>query len=110
MSELSDHFSDNAEVDEKSCKIITQNLINNSAEMNKNRRSTYILRSIPRNETPVRISEPRFFQREHGGELRQNVKNNTDIKSFSRCEACHHQAEKGSYNERQIQIPSFGRW
>ena len=33
-----------------------------------------------------------------------------EVKSFANCNACHTKAESGSYREREIRIPNYGRW
>jgi len=38
------------------------------------------------------------------------VKDNPEVGSFSRCDACHTGAAKGSYDEHGVRIPGFGRW
>ncbi|MDK9694692.1 MAG: diheme cytochrome c [Sulfurimonas sp.] len=33
-----------------------------------------------------------------------------EVKSLANCMACHTKSDKGSYNEREINIPNFGKW
>lgn len=35
---------------------------------------------------------------------------NQEIKSFSRCEACHGRADQAIFDEDEVRIPGHGRW
>ena len=35
---------------------------------------------------------------------------NPKVNSFSQCDACHIDAEQGSFNEHDVRIPGYGRW
>jgi hypothetical protein len=110
MVSLDEHFDENAELDEETQQQITQYLVENAADQANYKRSKAMMRSLSNNETPLRISETRYFVRKHDELPRRVVKDNPDVKSFSRCEVCHTKADKGSYNEHQVRIPGYGRW
>jgi hypothetical protein len=110
MVSLDEHFDENAELDEETQQQITQYLVENAADQANYKRSKAMMRSLSNNETPLRISETRYFVRKHDELPRRVVKDNPDVKSFSRCEVCHTEADKGSYNEHQVRIPGYGRW
>jgi hypothetical protein len=38
------------------------------------------------------------------------IRKNSKINSFSQCDACHIDAEMGSFNEHSVRIPGYGRW
>jgi len=38
------------------------------------------------------------------------VTGNPTVKSISQCDACHTDAERGTFNEHDINIPGYGRW
>lgn len=110
MGKLNDHFGDNAELDNATHTAILSYLTTNSADHSDYRRSQRIMRSLDDKATPLRISELPYIQREHH-ELPSNVfKAHPDLKSLSQCNACHTQAAKGSFAEREINIPGMGRW
>lgn len=110
MSGLEQHFEDNAELDQQSHQLISQFLLTNSAGQSDYRRSRNMLRSIPPDNVPIRISETPYFRHEHDEIPYRMVKANPKINSFSHCNACHVRAEQGSFNEHDIRIPGYGRW
>lgn len=110
MSGLDNHFDENAELDEADRKAIEAYLTKNAAEYSDYKRSHKILASLEEGETPLRISKTRYFVRKHHELPKSMLQNNPKIKSFSACEVCHVNAEKGSFNEHEIRIPGYGRW
>lgn len=52
----------------------------------------------------LRITETRWFIHEHD-EVSDSVWKNPKVKSPANCSACHIQAERGNYSERNIRIP-----
>ncbi len=110
MAGLDDHFGENAELPAEDRQAMTDYLVNNAADKANYHRSQKIMKYMRKNETPLRISETRYFVREHDELSNRMVKNNPKVGSFSNCEACHTRADKGSFREREISIPGFGRW
>jgi len=106
MSDLENHFGDNAELDEETQQIISHYLINNSADTHKGK----LTRSIKTADTPLRISELSYFKHEHDEIPQRMVKDNPDVKSFSQCNTCHAKAEQGSFDEDNVRIPGYGKW
>jgi len=110
MSQLEDHFGDNAELDSETFQSISEFLSANSAEKSEYRRSRKFMRSIQSDNAPLRISETPYFKHEHDEVPDRMVTGNTKVKSFSNCNACHTKAESGLFNEHDIRIPGYGRW
>ena len=110
MLQLENHFGDNAELDEKTHRAITRYLLTNSADKSDYRRSKKISKSISFNDLPVRISETSYFKHEHDEIPARFVTANPKVNSFSQCDACHIDAEQGSFNEHDVRIPGYGRW
>lgn len=104
MAGLDQHFGENAALDPLTQKEITEFLAANSADRAPNRRSAKILRSIPANAAPLRISETPWFDRKHD-EVRADVWKRPKIGSPANCIACHPGAEKGDFSEARIRIP-----
>ena len=96
MAGLEDHFGSNATMDTETAKEITDYLVKNART-----RKTYRDAS---GKYPLRITETRWFKREHA-EAARRVKNNPKVKSLANCQACHIQADMGDYSERNIKIP-----
>lgn len=110
MTGLESHFNDNAEVDNEDYKIIQDFLVANSAEKSNYRRSRKIMRTIGKDETPVRISELPYIKREHDEIPDKMIRYNKKVNSLSNCIACHAQAEKGLFDEDSVKIPGYGHW
>lgn len=110
MTGLDDHFGDNAELNDPTRQHIIDFLLANSADRSNYRRSQKFAASIASSDTPVRITQTPYFRREHHEIPARLVGPNAEVKSFSQCNACHADAEKGSFNEHDINIPGVGRW
>lgn len=110
MSSLNDHFGDNAELEPPVRDQIIQYLTGNAADKDKTGRSPGITNSLAANDVPLRISETAYFKRKHHEIPERMVTGNPKVKSFSHCQACHTQAERGSFDEHQVEIPGFGGW
>jgi len=110
MSELEDHFGDNAELDAQTTQSISQYLLTNSAEQTNSRDAGKFLQSIKSGQTPIRISDIPYFKYEHDEIPQRMVTENPKVNSFSQCNACHAKAEQGYFNEHEVNIPGFGQW
>lgn len=108
MATLDNHFGENAELPAEDAKALTEYLVANAGDKSSQKRSKKIIASIPAGETPLRISETAYFVKEHREVPRKMVQDNPEVGSFSKCNACHTQADKGSYSEKEINIPGFG--
>ena len=110
MANLEDHFGENAELSKEDTKTLTQYAVENAADKSQYKRSIKINRSIGKHEVPLRISDVGYLKHEHDELSKRHVENNPKVRSLSRCEACHTKIDKGSFSEKEINIPGFGRW
>jgi len=110
MSGLDNHFGDNAELDAETKKSITGLLLTYSADRSDYRRERRYNSPMQYNDAPVRITQMPFFRRAHHEIPDRMVTGNPEVKSFSRCDACHIRAEQGSFDEHDVRIPGYGRW
>jgi hypothetical protein len=110
MAGLEDHFGDDAELDPDTYKAISRFLVENSADQSDYRRSRKFSRSIGSSDAPIRISDTPYFRHEHDEIPDRMVTGNPTVKSISQCDACHTDAERGTFNEHDINIPGYGRW
>ncbi|NOX44039.1 MAG: hypothetical protein GXP19_09950 [Gammaproteobacteria bacterium] len=110
MNGLEDHFEDNAELEADVETEISQYLFNNSADNSDYRRSRKIMRTLAFDETPLRITEIAYIRREHNKIPTAMIKHNNKVVSLSNCTACHQNADKGSFSERDISIPGYAGW
>lgn len=92
MSGLSQHFGADASLAPQDVSEITDFLVKNQA----NRWSS--------NAAPQRITEARWFIGKHR-EVSPAVWGRASIKSASNCMACHHEADKGIFDEHKVKIP-----
>ncbi|OGS97916.1 MAG: hypothetical protein A3F73_05250 [Gallionellales bacterium RIFCSPLOWO2_12_FULL_59_22] len=94
MAGLGKHFGSNASLDAEDSKEITAFLVSNAS----NRWSAPT--------APLQITEANWFRRKHGErEIRSSIWKNPHVKSPSNCAACHPQAERGDFSERNIRMP-----
>jgi len=110
MEGLDNHFGDNAGLDTAMQRQILDYLTQNSADHADYPLSRKIARRLAPGDAPLRISELSFFRREHDELTPAMVRDNPEVGRFSRCNACHRRAEQGSFREREIDIPGYGRW
>lgn len=111
MTNLDDHFGDNAELDAQTAMQISDYLADNAADTSKYRRSKQMMSAISQSpdQAPMRITENAYFKREHD-EISARVIKQSGAASLSHCNACHQRAEQGSFNEHEIWIKGIGRY
>lgn len=110
MGNLADHFGDNAELPQEDAAAITGYLVKNAADRSNYRRSLKINASLSPGKTPARITEVPYIVSKHDEIPARLITGNPKVKSLSQCAACHTRAEAGSFSERDISIPGYGRW
>ncbi|MDH5395465.1 MAG: diheme cytochrome c [Gammaproteobacteria bacterium] len=110
MLTLDSHFGENAELDPQSLSELTKYLVDNSADKSGYRRSKKIMRSLTEKDVPLRITETPYIMRKHDEIPQKLIKANPKVASLSNCIACHRNAENGSFNEHEINIPGYGHW
>lgn len=106
---LSDHFGDDAGLDEPTRKAIASFLDAHAADDSWYKRSIKVRRSIAKGDTPARITEVPYIRRKHADLGAERVKDNPKVKSLANCEACHRKAAEGNYDDDTVSIPGFGR-
>lgn len=111
MTNLADHFGENAELTPETQKLLTEYLIQNAAEQDRGWIARKMQSAAVANGEPVlRITETDYFIRKHD-ELPTRVwRDNPKVGSMSNCSACHTKADNASFDEHQVKIPGVGRW
>jgi hypothetical protein len=104
LTGLADHFGETIELDPESATVILSYLKSNAAEFSTAKPAVKIMKSIG-NQTPQRITGIPYIQKKHH-EISQNILNRASIGSLSNCSACHTTAEKGIYDDDNVQIPN----
>lgn len=107
MNRLDDHFGDNAELSVEDETIIREYLSKNAADKSGARLGKKIVRA---GDVAMQISKSRYIKNKHRGELPRDVFTSGKVESLSQCDACHKHAVSGSFREREIDIPGYGRW
>jgi hypothetical protein len=97
MGDLSNHFGEDASLDDASRAKIEAYLKSTAADGNG--RNPNWLRAIPASKIPVRISKLPWFQSIHGGRIEAWVKSNAAVSTISNCTACHRGAEQGIFGD-----------
>ena len=111
MASLEEHFGENAELDSATAAELTRFLVEHSADAEPQyRRSRHITRDLSSESVPLRITELAYFRHEHDEIPVRLVNANPKVNSYSNCNACHQNAELGSFSEREINIPGHGKW
>lgn len=110
MDGLADHFGDNAELPPTEVDTLRAYLAANAGDRPGQAPRRGFVASLAPNEVPLRITETPYFRRQHHEIPPQLVQNNQQVASFANCQACHRDAEKGSYDEDRVAIPGHGRW
>lgn len=109
MDNLSNHFDTDASLSKDSLNKIKAYLEENSSDSKSlHGEAAEFAQSIKKDSTPIRISEIPKFQREHK-EVTTKMIEQKEVKSISNCIACHKDANEGTYRERNIHIPNFGK-
>jgi nitrate/TMAO reductase-like tetraheme cytochrome c subunit len=96
MAGLDRHFGANAQLDPK-----TRDEILAFLEANAARKQT-------KQSASLRITDTAWFAREHD-EVPAALWKDARVKSAANCGACHRDAERGDYSERNIALPGFAR-
>lgn len=94
MHNLENHFGEDASLDETDRQAIEDYLAANAADSGN--RSSKFLRSL-NGTTPLRITDLRWWQNEHDGEVSQRAWKQAGSKS--NCSACHRGAERGYFDD-----------
>ncbi len=108
MSTLSDHFGDDASLDEEDLRKIEAYLIANAAERSPKEAAVYLRRSIEANATNVIIapSQTKYWEKRHA-KINPKLFERKEVRSRSNCKACHRDIENGLIEDRNIRLPKL---
>ncbi|MCW8883341.1 MAG: diheme cytochrome c [Sedimenticola sp.] len=109
ISNLDNHFGENAELAEDDLNTIRNFLLNKAAGRSNYGLPNKIMAAQGDRPLPLRITEMRYFLHEHSDIPKRMVQDNPKVKSFSNCDSCHQSAKQGLYDEHDVNIPGFGR-
>lgn len=98
MSDLKNHFGDDASVDVATAVTIEAYLTANAADTGAGKVSGKLLRGVSPASAPLRITELPKWVNEHR-KVPASEWTHKDVRSKSNCLACHRDAERGYYDE-----------
>lgn len=98
MSDLGNHFGDDASVDAATASRITSYLVANAADTNGGRNSAKLIRGLPADSAPLRITELPKWKSEHREVAAWEWKQK-DVGTKANCAACHVDAPRGYYDD-----------
>ena len=110
MDSLSEHYGDDASLDEIQTTEISGYLLENAADRASQSRARAFSSGSDASDMLPRITNTDYFRREHYKIPARLVRGNSEVGSFSNCQACHRNANAGIYNEHQVVIPGVGKW
>jgi mono/diheme cytochrome c family protein len=96
MKTLDNHFGEDASLDAKDAKDIRKWLEANAADTGGGR--NWILRGVPANATPMRITEMPWWQRQHN-KWEVSARSFKKAGSKANCVACHRGADRGYFED-----------
>ena len=99
MAKLDKHYGGSAVLDEKTRREIEDFLVRHAATRSR----------MAGAGDPPRLTRSEWFLHEHR-KLPDRTWRDARVSSASNCSACHTRAEQGSYREREIVVPGFGKW
>ena len=98
MTNLKDHFGDDASVDPKLAAEITAYLTANAGDQGGQRLGAKLLRGVSATQAPLRITELPKWVSEHRKVPDWEWKHK-DVRTKANCTACHSNAELGYYDQ-----------
>ena len=108
MGTLSNHFGDDASLDQAASAELLGYLKANAADQGLQARPNAAAPTAA--EGPPRITQTRYFLRKHDEVPTRLVSGNPKVGSFSNCQACHGGAAEDDFDEDSVRIPGLGRW
>ncbi len=94
MSDLPNHFGEDASLDDATRAKITDYLVANAA-----REGSWIARSMAKGDPVLRISDSPWWIEEHRGEVGPKAFENPKVGSKANCVACHRDANSGYFED-----------
>ncbi len=90
MSDLPNHFGEDASLGDAVRQEITDYLVSTAYED---------IRGLDSSVTPLRITDLPWYRREHGARLKAYAEASSLIGTLSNCTACHTNAERGYFED-----------
>jgi hypothetical protein len=106
MGDLTNHFGDDASLDEPTTHSILAFLKKNSAENSTHQASLKILKSLKDKNSTIAITKTPYWIKKHK-ELEQDIFASNEVKSKANCQACHQEIQNGLIENDLIKVPKI---
>jgi len=104
FKQQNEHFDDDLDLDEETVTELLAYATANSADQEQIEPAWRMNSSIASNDTPLRITDVRYWKRKHE-EIAADVWKRSSVKSKANCAACHLDAEQGTFEDADMRIP-----
>ena len=101
-----DHFGDDLDLDEEVFDELLTFHRQYSAESGLTEPAHKINRSIPSNETIIRITKTKYWMEKHE-DIEDKYWNSDQVNSKANCSACHLDAKRGTYEDADMRLPKL---
>lgn len=104
MAEQGDHFDEDLGLDAETADRIRAFLVSNAAEASATEWAWEIARAVPAGEAPLRVTGLPWWEAKHEA-VPEDVWDRPEVGGDLQCEACHLDAERGSFEDGAMRIP-----
>ena len=104
LEQQGDHFGDDLALDEDTIAELLVYASAYSADLEQSEPAWRMNSAIPADETPLRITRVRYWERKHD-EIDDQVWKRSMVKSKVNCGACHLDAKQGTFEDAAMRIP-----
>jgi cytochrome b len=105
MAEQDKHFGTDLGLDAATVGALGKFLVDNSADKHLTEAAFKIEQSIPKDATPLRVTDTPYWVNKHR-EIASADWANPLVKSKTNCAACHSDADDGTFEDGAMQIPT----
>lgn len=106
LDEQTDHFGDDLFLETEVLEEIRDFLIQNAAESGLTEAGHKINASVPKNTTPIRISETVYWKKKHE-DIAERYWQSKKVGSKANCNACHLDASEGWFEDSNMKLPKL---
>ncbi len=104
MQEQASHFGEDLFLEQDAIDEITTFMADNAAEQELTEAAWKINQSIPKTETPLRITETQYWMDKHH-EISTQIWGSAKVNGKVNCAACHLDADAGTFEDAAMRIP-----
>lgn len=104
VHEQGDHFGEDLGLDADTAERVRVFMVSNGAEANATEWAWEIARAVPAGEAPLRVTELPWWEEKHH-DIPADVWDRPEVGGKLQCEACHIDAERGSFEDGAMRFP-----